>query len=242
MKYFMLLLISTPLAHSDQRVLPHIVSGGGWTTTISTTNLLAEPQISKVRFFDKDGAPSKLHLVGGHSLTEVERTLLPWQTAHIQLDGGTTISTTGFAYISSDVERVAYTVTLKDPLGRESSYALQSNEGCSTIIPFSGLNDAATALAFVNANLSTATYTIALRSDYGDILGHVTRTMKGWSQETFVLQDLFPHIVSGIGSIRISTGWCTTIPTIGFRLTPKGMSTLLPFPSIYRSNHPWGTK
>jgi len=205
-----LILLAAGFAAADVQYLPHVVVGGGYTTTINATNLVPDQtDWILIYFYRENGAawtvPTNL---GNYS--RVDLWTGPYQTQTVVLSSQSTVIESGWAMVVSPgpaVIAATYAATV-DAVPVASAGMLPSLPDVLSILPVSvaAVTGRDTGIALVNPSHVAGDATLELMDAQGAVVG--TRTVPVTAKGKFVgfltSAALFPGVTDLDGFVRVT--------------------------------------
>ncbi len=211
-------------------VLPHIVFGGTWVTSITLVNMGHEPVQVPVSFFGSDGEPVEVPIVNVGSFSEL--------TVGIAAHGGVTLITEnlpnrpnveGWAKLDltccAAVSGLAIFRQRTDRNDSEAVVPLSSSLTVNSTLIFDNKDGFITGIAMVNpSETSVATITANFRKADGTRIHLDQFMMNPREHRAFALPNQYPQTEDLDGTIEfLSFGG--TISILGLRFSPAGSFT-----------------
>lgn len=205
-----LILLAAGFAAADAQYLPHVVVGGGYTTTINATNLVPDQtDWILIYFYRENGAawtvPTNL---GNYS--RVDLWSGPNQTQTVVLSSQSTVIESGWAMVMSPgpaIVAASYTATV-DAAPVASAGVLPAMPDVWSVLPVSVATAASrdTGIALVNPSKTAGDATFELLDADGGVVG--TRTVPVPANGKFVGlltgASLFPGVTELEGFVKIT--------------------------------------
>lgn len=205
-------------------VIPQLVVGGGWSTSITLVNIDEGAVSVPIKYFDGNGqpwvprglptAPINIPAKGTVTINTAEDGDL--QQGWAQLDFPCCPDVSGYAIFK---QRVAGRPDLEAVVPLADSYSQRS------VLMFDNTNGYSTGIALVNTDsFTTATVTVAIRDEAGQRIHLDQFTMPKQSKQVFSMPDRFAPSTGRRGSIEF-TASPGRISVLGLRFNPGGAFT-----------------
>jgi hypothetical protein len=212
-------------------ILPDVVDGGGWQSTIVLTNMSASPA-SATLSFNSD-------TTGGGTQTWTPAFLEVGSTQGLVLNGGSSMFlhtpgtdaslTQGWGLLNADAGIVGYVIFTNRVPGRQDQDATAPAVTASNdiLLPYDDSNGFATAVAVVNPSSSPLTISVGFRTTTGGVYQSALPAVPPLGHMTFALAQTFPVIEGheGLAEFYSATGAFTLI---SLRFNPTNSSTAAP--------------
>jgi hypothetical protein len=232
------LTISAPVP-DQSGVFAHLVSGGGWKTSLYLINASVSTVPVVVKFRDDTGSalslPLTTTLAGGTQTANapsVSETIAPGATLLIESDSQASVSVTGWAEVISAGPLTGYGVfhyTSSAGVESEGTVPSESSFSPSFILPYDGLSGYTAGVALTNPVLSqAATITTTIWDENGSQIGAGTVDVPAGGHTSFLLFDKFPIASTNRGIVEFRTVSKTNITGFGLRIRTSGGLTLIP--------------
>jgi hypothetical protein len=185
------------------RLLPHVVFGGGWATSMEFANNSGAIISFPINFFASNGVPLDVP-AGGNSSMAIGITvrLAPYATSIVDLPNSGAV-TSGYAVALLPPDVTAFGILRQTVPGQadlEASVPFSSTTGTSTTLTFDETKYVTT-VALVNPSLSDATISVFARDLSGNTLGGLSLFLPAKTKQTLVLRNL-----QGLGRIAMQRG------------------------------------
>ena len=169
---------------------PHLVSGGGWSTTFTFVNKSTAAQAAGIDIFDDSGRPMEVP-VGSLLPINFLGSLMSYQLsdsiAQLLAPAGSSVTQVsgpfdpqyregfGRQFITDSVD--GFAIFHYGPSNQEAVVPMETRNAASYVLPFDNTNGVSTGIAIANISFETATIPVAIRDDTGafmaDSLGTV---------------------------------------------------------------------
>ena len=210
-------------------VVPQFVTGGGWSSVLTLINMEDTPVSVPIKFYDGDGQPWKVPLVGRLAVSSLTVTVQPKATVSLETPSTGPLEQ-GWVYLDlpccPDLSGMA--VFKQVVPGRpdfEAVVPLVSSYDDRTWLLFDNTNSFASGVAIVNPrDWSSATVTIHIRDENGQRILLDQITVGPLKKQVFDLATRFQESKNRKGSIEFtaSPGY---ISILGLRFNPGGAFT-----------------
>jgi hypothetical protein len=213
-------------------VLPHVVNGGGWSTSIVLVNLSTLPQKYYIDFWSNTGAAWQVPIAGPGRRDGMSGMLNPGQSVTIETDGSGPLEE-GYATVLPDtldiVARLGgFAVFRQRTAGRPDAEAvvpLTSLAERNFVLMYDNSNAFVTGIALANVDPDAPTTVTALiRDEQGSTLATETLTIQAGGHTSFTLPARFAATANRRGSI-LFTGSGHMLSALGLRFNPSGAFT-----------------
>jgi streptogramin lyase len=237
---------SAPTARSG--VLPHIATGGAWSTVITLVNNSSSAAPLTVTFRNDDGSALSLPVTTTNqgatqtaTSSSVTATISPHAT--LLLTTGQLASTVvGWADVSSSGPVSGYAIFRQIPQSgpaSEGTVPLQIQFPTTFILPYDNTGGFVTGFAVANLSTSSATVTAVILDDNGNQLNQLDIfTIPGSGHTSFLLPTKFPTTAGKRGVISFVSSdmvlpsgvvqGAAGIAGLGLRFSPFGTFTSVP--------------
>jgi hypothetical protein len=212
-------------------IIPDVVDGGGWQSTIVLTNSSTATATATLIFhsatsggstqpwtptFLETSSTSGLALISGSSM-------------FLHTPGTAATLTQGWAEVDADAGIVAYTIFTNRVPGHQDqdSTAPAVNATNRILVPYDDADGFVSAIAIVNPTATPQTVSVGFQTTDGLIATDALPTLPAMGQMTFVLSQQFPEILGhlGLAEFYSATG---NLSMIAFRFNPTQSSASMP--------------
>ncbi|MEK7754134.1 MAG: hypothetical protein AAB403_02120 [Planctomycetota bacterium] len=233
-----------PAAVGDfDRVIPLVIDGGGWKTSLVLTNLDTRTVYFDLFFVGGDGSPLNLPVAGLGSVARVFGSLPINQRLTIETEG--TAESVSEGYVSfytvdrpaddpkSQVTpgRIGALAIVRgsppDRPGFEAVFAATSMFEARFTLPFDNRSGFRSGLIVVNASVRSSPVTLVVRDERGNVLVRDAGTLEKGQRLAALLVDMYPETADQVGIVQISTS-ALALSGLGIRLDPVGTLTAVP--------------
>jgi hypothetical protein len=222
---------------ATDRILPQLLVGGGWKTTITLVNLDTIPASFNLAFITPAGDLLALPVVGvGRTATFDQVTVAPNASFTIDTEDSDPNVSAGWAAFSSSGGKLAATAIVRQRVAGspdlEVSLPFSSITETSVKVPFTNANGYSTLLVLVHPDVPpapTATVLLVFRDPGGKVLSSGTIPLPPTQQLAGLATDFDPGLADATGTMEIvSSGRQFTALTL--RLGPNAsVAAVLPF-------------
>ena len=190
-------------------ILPQIVDGGPWQTTLVITNTNTTPANAALQFFQTtdaagDTSPWTLPTVEAVSLSDIQ--LAPDATIIVHTPGTAANLTQGFGELVADSGVVAYAIFTQRVPGRQNQdgTALAAAPGSYFLIPFDNSAPGfVTSIAIVNTSEAPETLSANLLLASGQTLSGSLPSIPALGHAAFALTTQFPLSAGQQGTLEL---------------------------------------
>jgi uncharacterized protein (TIGR03437 family) len=175
--------------------LAHIVSGGGWQTTVTLVNTGSTAATANLSFIGDAGIPVSLPLsypqTGAVSTASNLSKSIPAGGSLIVVlqDSGGATTTSGSAILTTTGNIGGFAVFRYDPTGQEAVVPLELVNAPSYILVFDDTGILSTGLAIANVAAKPAVVNVIMRDDTGKQIGTGTISLPAQGHTSFMLTD-----------------------------------------------------
>jgi hypothetical protein len=203
-------------------ILPQIVDGGAWQTTLVITNTTTTPANAALQFFKTtdaagDTTPWALPTVESVSLSDIQ--LAANATIIVHTPGTAATLTQGYGELVADTGVMAYAIFTQRVTGRpnQDGTAPAAAPGSQFLVPFDNSAPGfATSIAIVNTTESPETLTANLVLSSGQTLSGPLPTIPALGHAAFALTAQFPLSAGQQGTLELlSQGQIDAAPATG---------------------------
>jgi hypothetical protein len=224
------------------RILPQLVDGDNWKTTIFLTNLDPEATIFwNLSFYADNGFPMNIPIQGAGPASRLFASLPPAWSVTIETQGTSASLLQGWAVLTS-FDRSADqpgAIQLNSRIGGMAVFRqrIAGRPDFEAVVPFSPINEArfampfdnrsdhSTGIAWLNPNLTTpAPVEVNIHTQDGRLLRTDTFTLGPGNKLVFSMPDRYPESRGQQGSIRVRTT-AQGLSGLGLRFNPTGAFT-----------------
>jgi hypothetical protein len=219
---------SATLARDDGLLLPHIVNGGGWKTTVFLSNVSDASESFTLRFANPAGSPWSVALGDGSAASAFSESLLPGQTIVYETNGfgvlqqGSAMLLPG-AFGSSRISGFAVFRAAGAP-ELEAAVPLTDRQTRQVVMLYDNHSGFVSGVALANPRSTTLTVTAKIRDEAGDLLTTQTISLPPRGHMAFQVPQRFPSTANRRGSILLITN-DGAVSTLGLRFNPSGAFT-----------------
>ncbi len=193
----------------DDQIIPQVVDGGGWQTTIRLANLSPGTARFQLLFFSDDGRALTLPFADIGNFTAVNGVIAPGGTATIRTLGEGSSTVQGWAQLNMDGLIGGFAVLRQQAPGQPAEQAtvpISSRFSTDFAIAFDNTGNLTTAVALVNPSpFVAAIVTVLFRNESGDEIGRDTFTLAPLAHSTSTLPSAFPFTAGQRGMAEFFT-------------------------------------
>ena len=214
-------------------VIPHVVDGGSWSTTLILVNISDKSSQYKLDFRGDDGKPLKLELAGRGSLSTISGVLPVQGAITFQTSGTAEALTQGWASLDPDkTDWVALMAIFRQRVpGRpdyEATVPASTSVDTNSILPFDNTSGYVTSIAILNPiDLFTSVVPIDIFDETGNRIATETLRIPQGNKIAFATSERWPALAGKKGTIQFLDG-LYGLSVLGFRFGPTGAFTTLP--------------
>lgn len=219
-------------------VLPHIVSGGGWNTTITLVNNSSSPVSTRLAFYGDDGSSLTLPLnvtqhgsSQGVTASTLDQVIGPNSTLLVDTGSNSASSAWGWADVTSTGPLGGYAIFRATPQSgapSEGTVPLQSQFPSTLTLAYDNVSGFVMGVALTNLSTTAASITATIWDDSGNQLGTQPFEIAGNGHLAFVLPDLLPLTAGKRGIVKFQSPLPDGIAALGLRFSPFGTFTSVP--------------
>lgn len=193
-------------------ILPHVVDGGGWRSTIVLTNLTGSPAAATLVFHqDKSGGGSDPWNLPFLEASSLGATSVPGGASMFLHTRGTAANLTqGWGEIQADNGIVSYIIFTNIVSGRpdQDSTALAVSAASRILVPFDNASGNVAAIAIVNPTTGPESIFVTFRNSTGQVTTGALPTLPPLGHAAFVLPQQFQGLngQTGLAEFYSSTG------------------------------------
>jgi len=219
---------------TGDEILPQVVGGGAWQTTIQLMNMGTVPAHVFVDFYGNDGNPLAFQIVGESSaVSTIERDIPVGGSLRIETATGSEIPlNVGYAWITTetDMERVGGMAILCQRIpGREDYEAVvpvNSIFDPRIIFPFDNVRPYTTTFAMVNPFDVEASVSVVVRNEAGEQIDTEAITLAPYEHRNFIMRDTWEAAVDNErGAVEFQTKNTGGLSVMGLRFNDTGAFT-----------------
>jgi hypothetical protein len=212
-------------------ILPHVVDGGGWQSTIVLMNSSATGAVASMTFHTDTtaGATRSWNPPFLETSTTTGLVLLPSSTMFLHTAGTAAALSQGWAELDADAGITAYVVFTNRVPGH------QDNEGTAPavvasnriLVPYDDASGYVTAIAIVNPTGAAQDLSIGFRTTDGSVALAALPTVPAFGHVAFVLSQQFPVIAGHLGLAELSSA-TGNFAMLALRFNPTQSFTAAP--------------
>lgn len=216
---------------SGDNVIPHLVDGGAWSSSVTLTNLDTRTLEVTVYFFRDDGSNLVLPVAGQGPVRGMRITLSPSSSYTFTTTGASSGTVAGWAYIEKQNRQDAvsgmciFRQRTAGQLDYEAAVPIVSEFDSRAVLLYDNTNSFVTAAAFANPSRNTALVTFTVRNEAGDVLERKTIMLEPFTHTAGAIPATFPSTAGRRGSIDFVTSGSNGVGVVGLRFNPAGSFT-----------------
>jgi hypothetical protein len=229
---------------SDDRVLPHIAFGGGWTTTITLVNLWEVPADFTLRFYADNGAPLTVPVSGAAPAALITGNIPVGAVRKYVISNSAGAAVSGWAEVDynwNNAEIGVSAVFTQRVAGRpdfEAIVPVARDDEFAFIVPFDNTNGLKYGVALACPSDNASTYTVIFRDAEGALIGQAASiTLPGKGHTAFVLTDRYPQLADRVGSVEFRQDTGGYLQGLALRFNAPGGNAFTTAP-VYTSHLP----
>ena len=212
-------------------IIPDVVDGGGWQSTIVLTNsATTTATVTLIFHSDTSGGNTQAWtptFLEASSTTGLA--LISGSSMFLHTPGTAATLTQGWAEVHADAGIVAYTIFTNRVPGHQDqdSTAPAVNATNRILVPYDDANGFVSAIAVVNPTATAQSVSVGFQTTDGLIAIDALPTVPAFGHMTFVLSQQFPEILGhlGLAEFYSATG---NLSMIAFRFNPTQSSASMP--------------
>ena len=235
-------------------VIPQVVDGADWQSTLGVSNTSKLTAHAALQFFQTtdaagDTAPWTLPTVEGTDLSDI--TLAPGATVYVHTPETSTTLTQGFGELVASPGVQAFAIFTLHVPGRQNQdgTAPAAYPGWDIFVPFDNSPGFTTSIAVVNASDAAEVLNVNIVLTSGDTITSSLPSIPAHGHAAFALVTQFPELAGQQGTLELTsqaeiTGATTRQPAprvipqpmfsvIGLRFNPTGAFTSIPVYGAY---------
>ncbi len=223
---FLIAIVSCSPARA-QTVIPQIVDGGGWQTTLVFINTSSNSAQVNVTFNQETGGgATALWAPPFIDATTTQFTLAPGETVIIHTAGTASTTTVGWALIQGDASVGVYAIFAQSAPGlpNQDGTALASAASSRVLVPYDNTHGFVTAIAIANTGSTTVTINVGLKNTFAAGLvspAPLPITLPPLGHVSFTMPQQFTPTSNQIGTAEFTTNG-GSISVIALRFDPTG--------------------
>jgi len=212
-------------------IIPQVVDGGGWQTTVVLTNRTANPALASLSFrIDTTAGATQAWtppFLGVSSTTSLA--LNGGSTMYLRTSGTAASLSQGWAVVNADGGIVAYAIfTFRNP-GRQDQdgTAIAAASSTRILVPFDSSSGLVTSVGVVNPAGTSQTISVNFRTANGTVSQGSLPSIPPNGHMAFSLSQQFPAIVgqNGLAEFYSTSG---SFSLLSLRFNPTGAFTAAP--------------
>ncbi len=164
-------LLAAPLVQAQALIIPQIVDGGAWLSTVAVTNITGNQVIASLAFFqDTSGGNTSSWNLALQEGSAQGLVLPPGSTVFLHTFGNAPNATVGWGQLTelgSSGSLAAYVIFTARGASLQNGTAPASAAVSRILVPVDNANSAVTSMAIVNPTSSTETINVGVRTSGG---------------------------------------------------------------------------
>jgi hypothetical protein len=227
--FFFLLACASGFIARAQPVIPQIVDGGGWQTTLVLTNTTSSSAQVTIAFNQETGggpATGPWFPPFVDTNTTQNMTVSPGGTTIIHTAGTASTTTIGWAEIQGSSAVSVYAIFAQTVTGRpnQDGTALASATSSRVLVPYDNTNGFVTSIAIANTGSTVASIGVGLQNTFGT--GPVSPApaainLPAQGHTSFTIPQQFPAAGAQSGTLELTTTG-GSISVLALRFDPTG--------------------
>lgn len=225
------LLFWATSCRAESLIIPHVVDGGGWQTTIVLANISLTATTASLGFLQQTGGtatqiwnPAILETGSLQNLNLAAGSSLFLHTAGAAVD-----TTAGWAQVQANPAVVAYAIFTQRIQGRpdQDGTAEATTAVSRVLIPFDNSGGFVTSIAIANPTGANESIAVGIQPASGASTHPAPLTILAQGHTAFAISDQFPSTVGQRGLLELyaATG---SISALALRFNPTGSFTTAP--------------
>jgi len=212
-------------------IIPDVVDGGGWQSTIVITNSSTNSAVANLSFYTDTagGATQPWNPAFLETSSTTGLALLSGSSMFLHTPGTAATLTQGWAEIHADAGIVAYNIFTNRLPGVKDQDSTAPAVGATNriLVPYDDANGFVSAIAVVNPTATAQSVSVGFQTTDGLIAIDALPTVPAMGHMTFVLSQQFPEISGhrGLAEFYSATG---NLSMIALRFNPTQSSTAMP--------------
>ena len=230
------------IASSQTSSLPRVgsfgqvVTGAGWSTSMTLRNLSAATVNAQVDFYNNDGSPLTLPLSFPNSSTastfssSTSLSIPANESVEIQTLSSSVTLSVGWADVSASGPLEGYVVFGEGQTtgpSSEDTVPLDTRLLSSLVLPYDETNGSKTGIALANQSATAATITVLVLDQGGSRLASSQMILPALGHTSFFITDQFSQAANRIGVIEFQNP-SGNVTGMGLRFYPGGAFTSMP--------------
>ena len=211
-------------------IIPDVVDGGGWQSTIVLTNsATTSATVTLIFHSDTSGGNTQAWTPTFLETSSTTQTLISGSSMFLHTPGTAATLTQGWAEVHADAGIVAYTIFTNRVPGHQDqdSTAPAVNATNRILVPYDDHAGFVSAIAIVNPTATAQSVSVGFQTTDGLIAIDALPTVPAFGHMTFVLSQQFPEILGhlGLAEFYSATG---NLSMLAFRFNPTQSSASMP--------------
>jgi hypothetical protein len=209
-----------------QTLIPQIVDGGGWQTTIVLINTSSNPAQANMTFYQETGGGATAPWIPFFiDATTTQFTLAGGETVIIHTAGTATTTTVGWASIQGDIPVGVYAIFSQTAPGlpNQDGSALASAASSGVLVPYDNTHGFVTAIAIANTGATPVIINVGLKNTFsaGLVPSPMPITLPPLGHTSFNMPQQYLPTSNQIGTAEFSTSG-GSISVLALRFDPTG--------------------
>jgi hypothetical protein len=227
-----IVLLAAPLfAQTQALIIPDVVDGGGWQSTIVLTNGSASAGSATLKFHTDTtgGNTTNWNPTFLETSSTIGMVMVAGSTLYLHTPGTAAALSQGWAELAADPGIVAYVIFTNRVAGHQDQDATAPAVAATNriLVPYDDASGFVTAIAVVNPTAAAQSISVGFRTVEGGVALSALPTVPALGHMTFVLSQQFPVIAGhrGLAEFYSATG---NLSMISLRFNPTQSSTAAP--------------
>ena len=219
-------------------LIPHVVDGASWQTSIILTNLETANATFQLLFFADNGSDLQIPIDGLGPVTATNVTLAPFQTRTISTTGAGAQLLSGWAFLlQPGFNAIGMQAIFRQTVaGRQPQEAVVPSANWYVkrfVLPFDNTGPFVTGVALSNTSDTAVTVNALIRAESGQVLETRTLNLPALGHTALVLATTWPVTQAQRGSIEFQTlGAAEGVGGLGLRFNGAAFTSTNPFAKI----------
>jgi len=204
-------------------IIPDVVDGGGWQSTIVITNSSTNSAVANLSFYTDTagGATQPWNPAFLETSSTAGIVMTSGSTLYLHTPGTAAALSQGWAQVDSDAGILAYVIFTNRVSGRQDQDATSLAVSATNriLVPYDDANGFVTAIAVVNPTAAAQTISVGFRTVDGLVALDALPPVPAMGHMTFILSQQFPVIAGhrGLAEFYSATG---NISMLSLRFNP----------------------
>jgi hypothetical protein len=220
--------LAGPVVARAQTVIPQIVDGGGWQTTMVLTNTSSSSAQISITFNQETGggptAPWSPPFIDTNTTQNV--IMAPGGTVIIHTAGTASTTTVGWAEVQGSSAVSVYAIFAQTVTGRpnQDGTGVAAPASSRVLVPYDNTNGFVTSIAIANTGPALASIAVGLQNTFGN--GPVSPApapinLPALGHTSFTMPQQFPAAANQSGTLELTTNG-GSISVIALHFNPTG--------------------